>query len=219
LLKRLITAQEDERKRVARELHDELGQTLSGLSLRVEGMRRLLETDRNLALEQLEHIHALTTASTEQMYDIILDLRPSALDDLGLVPALRTFADRLLENNNLHLFMDTDGFQHRLPTEIETALFRVFQEALNNVVRHAKATHVWVTLSCQNNVFNGEILDDGQGFDLDSIHMNGNSPRGLGLSGMQERVMQCGGQLQIETQPKTGTRIKINVPISEVSGD
>ncbi len=216
LLKRLITAQEDERKRVARELHDELGQTLSGLSLRVEGTRRLLESDQNRALEQLDQVRSLAAASTEQMYNIILDLRPSALDDLGLVPALRAYAERLLENGDPQFHLEAEEFQHRLPAEIETALFRVFQEALNNSIRHGQAANVWVTLRCRESEFYGEIIDDGQGFDPDSIHVNGNSSRGLGLLGMQERVVQCGGQFRIQSQPGKGTRIKTSIPIQEV---
>lgn len=216
LLKRLITAQEDERKRVARELHDELGQTLSGLSLRVEGARRLFESDHNHALEQLAQVRSLAADSTEQMYNIILDLRPSALDDLGLVPALRAYAERLLENGDLKFHLEADEFQHRLPPEIETALFRVFQEALNNSIRHAQANNVWVNLKCRGSEFNGEIVDDGQGFDPHSIHVNGNSSRGLGLLGMQERVVQCGGRLKIQSQPGKGTCIKTSIPIQEV---
>ncbi|HEX6384209.1 MAG TPA: histidine kinase, partial [Anaerolineae bacterium] len=187
LLRRLITAQEDERKRVARELHDDLGQTLGGLTLRVEVMGRFLKSDHSRAFEQLEQIQSLIAATTAQMYNIILDLRPSILDDLGLVPALRAYAERLLEHSDLQFELEAHTFRHRLPAEVETALFRVFQEALNNTVRHAGATCVRAVLTCQNNIFTGEIVDNGRGFDLESINLNGHSPRGLGLLGMQER--------------------------------
>ncbi len=215
LLKRLITAQEDERKRVARELHDELGQRLAGLSLRVAVADRLLASDQQRAHEQLEEIRTLTAATTAQMYDIILDLRPSVLDDLGLVPALRAYAKHSLNHNELKFQLDAHEFSRRLPAEIETAIFRIFQEALNNAVRHSRATSVHATLACPGNLFTGEVVDNGSGFNADSIQLDGQSGRGLGLLGMQERAAQCGGRLEIISQPGHGTRVKIEIPLPE----
>ncbi|NCF69117.1 MAG: HAMP domain-containing protein [Chloroflexi bacterium] len=219
LLKRVIQAQEDERKRVARELHDDLGQTMGGLAIRAEVLSRILKTPDSDSRQQLKQIQWLISTMTTRMYEIILDLRPSALDDLGLVPALRGHAQRLLEHDELDFTIDGSALQSRLPVEIETAIFRIVQEALNNTVRHAKATQVRASLACTNGVFTGEIVDNGQGFDPETIRVDGRNGRGLGLLGMQERVSQCGGQLEVISKPGQGTRITIWIPLSEVCCD
>lgn len=215
LLKRVIQAQEDERKRVARELHDDLGQTMGGLALRVEILERILQSNDASAHQQLAQIQEIVSTMSARMYDLILDLRPSILDDLGLVPALRAHAQRLLEHNELDFTIDGSAMRSRLPVEVETAIFRVVQEALNNTVRHAAATEVRAVLACNNGAFKGEIVDDGRGFDLETIRVGSQNGRGLGLLGMQERVIQCGGRLEINSQPGKGTRITLWIPLSE----
>jgi signal transduction histidine kinase len=213
LLKKLITAQEDERKRVARELHDELGQVFGGLALRLQAMERYLSSDTDQALKQLNQTRDLVADGTDRMYDLILDLRPTALDDLGLVAALRTHAERLTQEAGIAFELDAGGMNGRLPPELETALYRIFQEALSNVVRHARASKLSVTLVCNNGTFEGNIVDNGRGFDLTTIQANGDSARGLGLLGMQERVTQCGGRLEITSHHGRGTQIDILVPL------
>lgn len=215
LLRRVITAQEDERKRVAREIHDELGQALGGLALRTQIMEQHLGSDGDEALENLSQIQEMLMDTSDRMYDIILALRPSALDDLGLVPALRTHAERALQKTSLKLELDVKDLKQRLPAAVETALFRTAQEAITNAVRHAEATHLGITLACNNGVFKGEIVDNGRGFDPEMVHANGESPRGLGLLGMQERITQCGGQIDIISVPGSGTSIRILIPLEE----
>ncbi|MGB3714489.1 MAG: ATP-binding protein [Candidatus Promineifilaceae bacterium] len=217
LLKLLITAQEDERKRVARDLHDGLGQSLGALALDAEVLKLKLAVDDEPTLEQLDQIQSLIAETTDQMYSILLALRPSALDDLGLLPALRDYCERLLQDKDIQFEFDASGFESRVPPEIETALFRIFQEALNNSVRHAEATHLRLSLSYRDDIIEGLIEDDGRGFDPDSIQINDRSPRGLGLLGMRERAIQCGGQLRLHSAPGQGTRIRISIPLNEVS--
>jgi signal transduction histidine kinase len=146
---------------------------------------------------------------------MILGLRPSALDDLGLAPALRMHAERTLNPADMQLEIDARDLTSRLPPEIETALFRTFQEALSNVVRHAEASRVRVRLAVRNGAFEGEITDDGQGFNVEIIRADGDGPRGLGLLGMRERVALCGGTLEIFSRPGAGTRLRIRVPLPE----
>jgi signal transduction histidine kinase len=213
LLKRLITAQEDERKRVARELHDDLGQVFGGLALRLEAMERFVVSDAGTTLQQLRETKKLVADGTERMYDLILDLRPSALDDLGLVTAFRSLTDRSLVNTGIKLTFDVDGMNGRLPPEIETNLYRIFQEALSNVVRHSEATELFITLACNENAFSGAIVDNGRGFDLTTAQSKGNDSRGLGLLGMEERVSQCGGQIEITSELSHGTKIAIFIPL------
>ena len=215
LLNRVIQAQEDERKRVARELHDDLGQTMGGLALRAEVLGRILQSNNGDAHQQLAEIQQIVSTMSARMYDLILDLRPSALDDLGLVPALRAHSQRLLEHNELNFIIDGSAMHNRLPVEVETAIFRVVQEALNNTVRHAQATEVRAFLVCNNGTFKGEIIDNGRGFDPETIQVGSQDGRGLGLLGMQERVIQCGGRLDVNSQPGKGTKITIWIPLAE----
>lgn len=216
LLKRLITAQEDERKRVARELHDELGQALSGLSLQTGVIHNLIPSDPGRALNQLEQARTLINETTEQMYDLILALRPSILDDLGLAAALSSFAKRLLAGSGISFRLDTTNLNERLPSQVETGLYRIFQEALTNILRHSGASGVTLNLTCRDGRFEGQIVDDGQGFCVESLQLQPDDPRGLGLLGMQERVAQCGGSIEIRSKPGRGTRIRITIPILEM---
>lgn len=215
LLKRLITAQEDERKRIARELHDNLGQLLVGLALRLETLERLTVSDSQEARELLSQTQTLVSYGTNRMYDLILDLRPSSLDDLGLVAALRSHAQRTVNGTGISVEFDIGGLNGRLPPEVETILYRTIQEALNNVIRHANATHVRVGLRRRDHSLIGEIRDDGRGFDPLTAHPNADNHRGLGLLGMQERVAQCGGRLEINSQPGHGTEVTIHIPLEE----
>ena len=219
LLKRLMTAQEDERKRLARELHDVLGQALSGLALQNRVIQNLIPTDADQAIEALEQTQALISDTTDQMYDLIYALRPSILDDLGLVAAMRAHAGRCLSGTGISFHLDDEGLMTRLPPEAETALYRIFQEALTNVVRHAKATRVEVILTCKNSHVEAEIQDNGQGFSMENIKVDGNMSRGLGFMGMQERAAVIGASLRVASQPGQGTRICIVVPLSEKRND
>jgi two-component system sensor histidine kinase UhpB len=147
------------------------------------------------------------------MYDIILALRPSELDDLGLVSAVRSHAERVFADSDIQFEMEVSRFSSRLPAEVETAVYRALQEALSNIVRYAHATRVNITFAYQKGIFEAEIMDNGKGFSLDEIKLTQSSPRGLGLLGMQERISQCGGQLTIDTRLGSGTRILLRIPI------
>lgn len=217
LLRRLITAQEDERIRVARELHDELGQSLTGLSLRAQALERYLPPDDDRGQAILDQIRALVTGTTEQMYDIIMALRPSVLDDLGLVSALHAYTERALEGSDLAFEIDDRCFHDRLPPAVETALFRAFQEGITNVLRHADASHIQIKLVCADGFFKGELADDGRGFAQAAVEPNGHDARGLGLLGMEERITQCGGEMEILSAPGRGTRIRFSLSLYEVT--
>jgi signal transduction histidine kinase len=215
LLNRLISAQENERKRVARDLHDALGQALTALSLRVQSLKRYIGRDEAVASDQIEEIENLISETTETMYDMVLDLRPSVLDDLGLLPALRGHAERVFKPAGIQFVIDVNGKMERLPAEIETVLYRTFQEAINNVCRHADADNVSILFHRSNGIFEGTISDDGRGFDLESVDLSGDSSRGLGILGMRERIYQFGGELEVSTEPGKGTRIQVHLPIDK----
>ena len=215
LLKRAVTAQEEERKRVARELHDELGQALAVLALQTGAASHLISSKPAQAEKVLSQTQALINETSERMYDLILALRPSALDDLGLVVAIRAHAERLFSNTAIGFELNSIGMSERLPPDLETGLYRIFQEALSNVIRHARANKVVINFCREDSFFVGEVRDDGQGFDTGSVHPGIDSSHGLGLRGMQERVMQLNGTLQVISQPGKGTCIRMQIPFME----
>ena len=219
LLKRLITAQEDERKRVSRELHDDLGQALSALSLQVQALERLIDSNPDNAIEQLNQINDLIAETTERMYDLILALRPSVLDEFGLVAALRNHAEKFLDGSGISFRLDADHYSGRLSPDLETALYRVFQEALSNVRRHAQAEYVKITLQLSDGIFIGKIEDNGKGFDLQTIESNEDDRRGLGMLSIKERMAQYGGQVEISSRPGKGTTIRIQLSTTESNCD
>ncbi len=219
LLKHLITAQEDERKRVARELHDDLGQALGALALQTEAIEQLIASDSEGAINQLNLIRELINDTTDRMYELILALRPSTLDDLGLVAALQSHAERFLSGSGIEFELKTDGLADRLEPEMETALYRIYQEALNNVRRHSGAKRVSISMTRHDGFLESEIQDDGRGFDPRGLDSSEDNPQGLGLLGIKERVNQLGGEVEIISNPESGTLIRLRLPISEFEGD
>jgi signal transduction histidine kinase len=219
LLKRLITAQEDERMRIARELHDELGQALAVLALQTELAHKSVLKKPERTLQILDQIQTLVGETSEQMYNMILALRPSVLDDLGLAVALRSHADRVLGDSGIIFQLDARRLPRRLSPDLEIVLYRVFQEALTNIFRHARASNVTIRLAQEEGCFVGEIEDDGQGFDRSEVPDNPENSHGLGLAGMQERVLQHNGLFEVFSQPGQGTKIKIRIPIQEMIND
>lgn len=217
LLERLIAAQEEERKRVARELHDELGQSLSSTALSVEVAQRALERDPKSAAEHLVRADDLLADATDRMYDIILGLRPSVLDDLGLLAALRSHTERTLGPEGISVEIDASGMSERLPAYLETALFRIFQEAISNIVRHARAHHVTLRVATQDGCLAAMVADDGIGFDLATYEANGAEKKGLGILGMLERATLVGGQIDIESGLGRGTRLRVTIPLRDTA--
>jgi signal transduction histidine kinase len=209
LLSKVISAQEDERQRLARELHDETAQDLGALAI-------LLDTARDGvggpdAHQQLAEARALTGRLLEDTRRLILDLRPTVLDDMGLLPALRWYAETHLEDRGIKVaFRARMG--KRLPSHMEVALFRIVQEALSNVSRHSGAKNAWVELSCPGSAVEVTVGDDGQGFDVARVLSPGVPSRAVGILGMQERVSLLGGNLTISSVHGQGTQLHIRIP-------
>jgi signal transduction histidine kinase len=218
LLERLISTQEEERKRVARELHDELGQGLSSAALTIEVAQRAMEHDPVNASRHLEQAHEIIAAATDRMYDLIMGLRPSVLDDLGLAAALRSHAERALEPAGISFKMEVSAASDRLSPATETALFRIFQEAITNVLRHARASQVVLRIAVVDGLVEAEVEDNGIGFEHARWGDDG-GPRGLGLLGMRERTQQLGGRIEIHSQPGLGTKLLIRIPANRVPDD
>jgi two-component system sensor histidine kinase UhpB len=216
LLERLIAAQEEERKRVARELHDDLGQSLSSTALSVEIAERAIDGDPDSAIQHLQQAHASIADAADRMYDLILGLRPSVLDDLGLVAATRAHGERMLDPQGISFEIAAPGMAERLPPILETALFRIFQEAISNILRHADAISVRVKIALDDQVVVAEVLDDGVGFDPNLYQISEGDGRGLGILGMRERAMLLGGQVVIDSEIGKGSNIRVRIPLNDL---
>jgi PAS domain S-box-containing protein len=214
LSSRLIDAQEQERKRIAQELHDEMGQALTAISINLsaidKGLGAALDPE---TAERLAETDSLITRTLEQMRDLALDLRPSMLDDLGLLPALRWYIKRYENRTGIQVGLEVSDLEERLPEPIATVIYRVVQEALTNVTRHAGASRVDIHLQQRDSVVQAFIEDNGSGFDLAEVADREAEKRGVGLVGMQERVAVVGGSLEIKSRRGKGTRLAIQLPL------
>lgn len=215
LLEKLITAQEEERKRIARDLHDELGATLSGLALSIEAAGKLIPASTESLAERWRRAKALANRALEDTHKLILDLRPIALDDLGLVAAIRAEAEEHLGPHGVVVRVKVSGTRRRLSPELELTLFRIAQEALNNIAKHANARRADIAFDFAETRVRLTIADDGQGFDAQSVSDPEDKTRGLGLLGMSERAQLVGGELELESRAGHGTRIVLTMPTDE----
>jgi len=207
LLDKLITAQEEERRRVSRELHDEIGQSLTALIMNVGSAEAAIPPGSDALRRHLGEIQGLLAMTLEEIRRLMVDLRPTLLDDLGLIPAIQWFAETHLARAGIEPVLKIGGPRRRLSPQVETALFRVVQEAITNIVRHSGAGRATVRLEFRDGVVAAEISDDGKGFDPESAR------DGLGLLGMEERVTLLGGRWRIESGAGAGTRISIEIPL------
>jgi signal transduction histidine kinase len=223
LLRKVITAQEDERKRIARELHDETSQTLAALGIGVDlALAASPEAPQAAALrDRLADVRSLVKRMHGELHRMIVNLRPSVLDDLGLAAAIGWFAERQVARAGIAVrceLEELDELETRLPAEIETAIFRAVQEALVNITRHAHAETVLIQGSAADGRLLIEIEDDGVGFDPAGIERSHDSLRGIGLLGMRERLEILGGTLEVDSTPGEGTRIVFSLPIAAAQG-
>lgn len=209
LFVKAINAQEEERKRIARELHDETSQSLTALLYFIEEALEMktLKDAKGKLLSMLQ----LTKHVLDNVHKIIFDLRPSMLDHLGLVPALRWFAESRLEPKGVRVVVEELTPSKRLPSEVETAIFRIVQEAVTNITRHAAARNVHITFNMTGEQVIVCVEDDGIGFNIESLEYLPDSTRGLGLLSMQERLELLGGELEISTLPGQGTQVMIRL--------
>ncbi len=200
-----LTAQERERTRVARDLHDEVNQSLTGLLLRLEATRG--KAPPELATE-LAEIRTVANQAMRELLDLARQLRPTALDDLGLEPAVAGNVREISRGGTIEASFETEGDLGGLPEDVQLVVYRVAQEALSNAVRHSEAEHVQVALRREGDAVELSVRDDGRGFTFDQ------TSRGLGIGGMRERALLVGGDFQIESRHDVGTRVRLVVPIN-----
>ncbi len=204
---RLVDAQETERRSISRELHDEVGQSLGIMLMEVGRLSNQLASSDEKSRELLEHIKAVAERIVQTVRNMALLLRPSMLDDLGLVPAVEWYARELSRQGGVEVKVHAENVSENLPDEVKVCVYRVIQEALNNAQRHAHAKNVLVELTQSGDATRVRITDDGSGFDAKRT-------RGMGLLGMEERVKRLGGAINIDSRPGAGTTITVELPLA-----
>ena len=215
--RQLIEAQEDERRRIARELHDQIGQILTAVKMNLHTVQQFCQGSEAGSYVK-DNIEAVDQA-LRLVRDLSVDLRPPILDDLGLTTALRWYVDRYTKRTGLSVdvLIDLPDENERFSRDIETACFRIAQEALTNVVRHAKATHVVVRLSRDAEALLLTVKDDGVGFDVERLRKRAPRQATLGLISMQERAYAAGGTIDLDSAPAKGTEIRFSLPLDAKS--
>lgn len=214
LLKKVISSQEEERRRIARELHDELAQQLTSVMLSLETVEsRLAESDKT-EKQILQRAKQVVQGSLTETRKLIGDLRPSVLDDLGLVPALRSYAETRLHPIQCKVVVLAVGVPGALPSVLETTVYRIVQEAINNVAKYAHASITKINLRLDADIFHGSVSDDGKGFEI--IQYEPIAPSlagGLGIQGMRERASLLGGTLSVQSIVGQGTSVSFSIPM------
>ena len=201
-----LEAQEEERARVARDLHDEVNQSLTGLLLRLEATR---EHAPSALAAELAETKAVANRAMQELLALARQLRPTALDDLGLKAALAGHVSELGRQSGLATSFEARGDLGTVPPDVQLVVYRVAQEALSNAVQHADADRVHVRVARENGAVELAVGDDGRGFSFEQ------ASRGIGIAGMRERAMLVNGDLRVESRPEVGTRIQLRVPIGE----
>jgi signal transduction histidine kinase len=204
LLRQLLEVQENERRHLARELHDEVMQTLTALKLNLGAVAQA----STIATRQLEESVETVDDLVEQIRNLSLDLRPSMLDDLGLVAALAWYCERQSRRLAMPILLMAGPLPFRPSVEIKTTCFRIVQEALTNTAKHARATQVWVNLQHQEKTLSLTVRDNGIGFDVAEVRLHAARGSGIGLRGMEERLWLVGGQLEITSMPGHGRKAR-----------
>ena len=214
---KIIKAQEEERRRVAREIHDGPAQNLANMVLRTEYCEKLLETnaDKEVIKEELSDLKGQVRTNLKDVRKIIFDLRPMTLDDLGLAPAIRRLIQELEEDTGLSGELKIFGEEVRFERDLEIALFRTVQEAMQNIKKHSGAKRFWVKADFQDDLVHITVRDDGRGFNYEEVLSKPDSDH-FGISNMKDRVESLGGEFTINSQQQTGTRLSIKVPIDDL---
>ena len=204
---RLVEAQETERRTISRELHDQVGQTLNALLVDAANLAKRIPVEDAISRRYLDNIRTFADSSVNSLRDIALLLRPSMLDDLGLIPALEWQAREVSRRSGIKVKVAAEKVPDSLPDAVRTCVYRVVQETLQNVSRHSGAKSALVSVQQTEGSIVLTVKDDGCGFETAKT-------RGLGLIGMEERVKQLGGRLEIESQPGQGTLLRATLPMT-----
>lgn len=213
---RAISAQEEERKRIARGLHDGIGQDISTLIFNLERMENAAPAEAPELKQQMAAARQMATQTLEELREVVYGLRPTMLDDLGLGPAIRWYARSTLEGAGIRVKFDGFDETMRLAPDLETTLFRIAQEAINNILHHADAKSVVVRLGREDHHACLHVEDNGCGFDIAKITGQALQLRRFGLLGIQERAELVGGEVILDSSPRQGTSLRVRVPLLDI---
>jgi two-component system sensor histidine kinase UhpB len=214
---RMVSVQEEERHRIARELHDQMGQSLAALMLKLKSLT--MEKLEPAAVGRIKEVHDLANELARDVHHLALDLRPTALNDLGLHTALTNYVEEWAERWKVGIDLHTRGLEsERLPAHIETTIYRIVQEALNNVLRHANSSQVSIVVEQRAGRVSAIVEDNGCGFDAEAMMNAPMKDRRLGLLGIQERIALVAGTFDIESSAGLGTTLYVHIPVSQGSG-
>jgi len=218
LIVRIVEAQEAERQRLSRQMHDGPAQSLTNFILQAEICSRLFDTDAGRAKVELTGLKGAATQTFQKVRDFIFELRPMMLDDLGLVPTLRRYVDQFAEKSGIPTTLTVTGTERRLAPYIEVTMFRVIQELLTNARNHAQPSRIQVALDMGQVKIHATCDDDGSGFDVDAALSGAQARKTLGLPTMKERIGLLGGDLHIESGIGRGTRVTLELPATAPEG-
>jgi two-component system sensor histidine kinase UhpB len=217
-LSRIIDVQENERRRISRELHDEIGQALTAIKFNLDTIDKDLPQTSSDLRGRLVEAKSLSNQTLMAMRQLSMDLRPTMLDDLGLIPTLRWYIQNFSNRLNIYSHFQAIGFEEKLSPQIETAFYRIIQEALNNIAKHSEADRIEICFEQRDSMIIASIADNGKGFDLEKVLHPESPERGFGIIGMQERVSLLGGRIDIQSRPGFGTHMNIEIPYQKGSG-
>jgi len=216
---KIIQAQEEERQRVARDIHDGPAQSMSNVVLKAELCEKLISVDLNKALIELQKLKEIVRDSLQDIRKIIYDLRPMSLDDLGLIPTLQRYVYNFREDTGIHVTFKTVGAFNDIRPAVSLTVFRIVQEALSNILKHAGAENVAINLEFSEDKIILHIYDDGIGFNIDEINQKSDDINsGFGIINMRERVELLGGDFEIKSEPGRGTAVNICIPLLNEEG-
>ncbi|MBN1890198.1 MAG: hypothetical protein JW850_19535 [Thermoflexales bacterium] len=215
LVVRIVEAQEGERQRLVRQLHDGPAQSLTNLILQAEICERLFDSDADRARAELGGLKTAVVTTFQKVRDFMADLRPMMLDDLGLIPTLKRYVDTFKEKSTIATTLTITGAERRLAPYKEVTVFRVIQELLNNARQHSNATRIQVNLDMGETLVKASVEDNGSGFDPQEAMAVTSPHKTIGLVTQRERVEMLGGRLQIDSSPGQGTRINLELPVGE----
>lgn len=213
----IIKAQEEERRRVARDIHDGPAQSFANIVMRAEFCLKLMDVNPDQVRDELQDLMWLVRGSLEDVRKIIFDLRPMSLDDLGLLAAVKRYTEQYMEDYQIHVELNVMGREKRVDNSLEIALFRIIQESLTNARKHSGAPEVVITIEYHNDRINLMVRDNGRGFDLAKVRQEKQGVS-FGLTGMGERVHLLKGKFDIRSAPGKGTQVLASIPIEEEKG-
>ena len=212
LFRRVVAAQESERQRIARDLHDETGQSLTALGMGLRALSAKLPPRSKEALNTLHNLESLTTDSLKELQRLISDLRPSHLDDLGLSATLRWCTNRIQEDASIRIKLDISGEEQDMNNAMKITVFRIIQESLNNITKHSQASHVHIHLQYEESNIRINVKDNGTGFNINEVKQRHSHRPALGLAGMEERAALLGGTVSIYSGTDYGTQVEVLIP-------